>query len=350
VSKGWLHKEGNFSFLDQYYYDPIFRWDQDRAADLFVKNKFPDLPIYNMESNLIQAEYFDPTQILIGGIQPNMLLGMALGAKLTCFADKDADIDGKPLEDFNNIHDLPNPILLLENEIMALFDSQVETIKNGFPDLKPIPPFFWDVSGRATIHGLITTAQKLFGEKIFIMMLENPDFFSKILSWITEVYILLIKHYASLGNINVSSIHIGECSGEMISGEQFINNVLPFINRLGEKFKSVRLHSCGFSDHLIEGFSRVRNISTIDTGSGTSVLKIRSVMGNHFNINLAPPVDLLTGTAGKNQVFSWLEKTMEENANGPLQIVFHIEPDYSMTRCLQIFDYLAKRGITIKRI
>jgi uroporphyrinogen-III decarboxylase len=350
VSKGWLNKEGNFSFLDRYYFDPLFRWNQDRAADLFIKNKFPDLPIYNMESNLVQAEYFDPSQILIGGIQPNMLVGMAVGAKLNCFVDKDPDIDSKPLEDFNNIHNLPNPKFLLESEIMILFNSQLEIIKNEQPDLKPIPPFFWDSSGRATIHGLITTAQKLFGEKIFIMMLENFDFFSEILSWITEVYIIIIKHYASLAKINISSIHIGECSGEMISGEQFINNILPFINRFGEEFKSVRLHSCGFSDHLIEGFSKVRNISTIDTGSGTSISKIRSVMGNTFKINLAPPVEFLTGTAVKNRVFSWLDKTIEENVDGPLQIAYHIEPDYSMTRCLQIFDYLAKKGISIKRI
>jgi len=74
VSKGWLHNEDNFSFQDKYYFDPLFRWNQDRAADLFVANKFPDLPIYNMESNLVQAEYFDSNQILIGGIQPNMLL------------------------------------------------------------------------------------------------------------------------------------------------------------------------------------------------------------------------------------------------------------------------------------
>ncbi len=70
VSKGWLHKEDSFSFQDNYYFDPLFRWNQDRAADLFVANKFPNLPIYNMESNLVQAEYFDSNQILIGGILP----------------------------------------------------------------------------------------------------------------------------------------------------------------------------------------------------------------------------------------------------------------------------------------
>ena len=39
VSKGWLHQEGGFRFPDKYYFDPIFRWNQDRESDLFVSKK-----------------------------------------------------------------------------------------------------------------------------------------------------------------------------------------------------------------------------------------------------------------------------------------------------------------------
>ena len=239
---------------------------------------------------------------------------------------------------------------MLESEIVRLFNSQLETIKSERPDLKPIPPFFWDSSGRATIHGLITTAQKLFGEKVFIMMMDGPEGFSEILSWITEAYIILLKHYSSLANISISSIHVGECSGAMISGDQFSKNIVPFIDRFGEEFKSVRLHSCGYSDHLVEAFSEIKNLSIIDTGSGTSIAKIRSAMGNDFKINVEPPVECLTGAPVKDRVISWLNKTIEENADGPLQIEFHIEPDYSTARCLQVFDYLTKKGIFVKRV
>ena len=349
VSKGWLHKEGNFTFPDTYYFDPLFRWDQDRAADLFVANRFPDLPIYNMESNLVQAECFDSNQILIGGIQPNMLLGMAVGAKLNAFHDKDSDIDSKPFETFASVADLPDPESLLRSEIMRLFDSQLETIKKDRPDLDPIPPFFWDSSGRACIHGLLTTAQKLFGEKIFLMMLDDPKGLSEIMSWITEVYIILIKHYSSLADLSISSIHIGECSGAMIGPEQFSKAVAPSIDTLAEEFNSVRLHSCGHSDHLIEAFSKIRNLATIDTGAGTAIAKIRSAMGNAFEIDIAPPVECLTGAATKDNMTAWLDETIEQNADGPLSILFHIEPDYSLERCLQVFDYLKERGASVSR-
>jgi hypothetical protein len=349
VSKGWLHKEGNFSFPEEYYFDPLFRWERDRAADLFVANRFPDLPIYNMESNLVQAEYFEPNQILIGGIQPNMLLGMAVGAQLTAYYDKDADIDSKPFETFNSVADLPDPKSLLQSETMRLFDSQLEAIKKDRPDLDPIPPFFWDSSGRACIHGPVTTAQKLFGENVFMMILDDPKGFAEIMSWITEVYIILIKHYSSLADLSISSIHIGECSGAMIGPEQFSNAITPSIDKLAEEFNSVRIHSCGHSDHLIEPFSKITNLAIIDTGTGTSVAKIRSAMGNAFEINIAPPVECLTKAANEDSMTAWLDETMEQNARGPLSILFHIEPDYSMERCLQVFEYLKDRGASVSR-
>jgi hypothetical protein len=350
VSKGWLYKEGGFSFPEKYYFDPLYRWEQDRKADRFLESMFPDLPIYNMESNLVQADYFESRQILIGGIQPNMILGAALGAKLICPPDKDADIDGKPLAAMESVEELPPPQTLLKSEIIELFDTQIEQIKKKHPELRPIPPFFWDSSGRATIHGLITTAQKLFGEKVFLMMIENPVGLSEILAWITDIYILSIEHYAALTDMDITSIHIGECSAAMISGQQFEETILEQNNRLAEVCRSVRMHSCGFSDHLLEAFSKIKNLAVIDTGSNTSVAKIREIMGKDFIINIAPPVDVLSGMSSDKRVESWLEQTLRENAGGPLQIEFHIEADYSMEKCLRVFAYLKENNIRVNRI
>ncbi len=338
VSKGWLHKEGGFSFPEKYYFDPYFRWEQDRKADRFLNNLFPDLPIYNMESNLVQAPYFNPHQILIGGIQPNMIIGMSLGAKLICPDDRDADIDEKPCETLKSVNELPSPKDILNREIIKLFDMQIEQIYEDRPDLRPIPPFFWDSSGRATIHGLLTTAQKLFGEKVFLMMFENSQEFKKILKWITDVYILLIEHYAALADILITSVHIGECSAAMVSGTQFSDAVLEQTNRLAKVCQAVRMHSCGFSDHLLESFSKINRLSIIDTGSNTSVAKIRRIFGRDFMINIAPPLEIFNLNTEDNAVEDWLEKTLRDNKEGPLQIEFHIEASYSLEKCLQVFN------------
>ena len=52
--------------------DPYYRMKQDEACYEFVKKAFPDYPVYNMEDNLVQAEYVVPNMLLVGAIQPNM--------------------------------------------------------------------------------------------------------------------------------------------------------------------------------------------------------------------------------------------------------------------------------------
>ena len=98
VSKGWLHDEGGFRFDERYYFDPLYRWEQDRAIDRFLADRFPQHPFHNMESNLVQGEHFSPDQVLVGGIQPNLIVGACLGAEFVFPPDKDSDIAGRPLE------------------------------------------------------------------------------------------------------------------------------------------------------------------------------------------------------------------------------------------------------------
>ena len=345
VSKGWLHDEAGYTFDKEYYFDPLFRWNQDREIDEYIKKRFPDYAIYNMESNLVQAKYFKNEHILVGGIQPNLILGAALGAEFVFFPDKDSDIVDKPLQNIGNINQLPEPASILEMDFIKLLDKQIITIQKERPDLKVIPPFFWDESGRATIHGFITTSYKLYGENIFLKMFDDQEFVKSMHSWIGEVYTILIRHYSEMGNIPVELVHIGECSGSMLSTEQFDDFVVPFASKMGEELAPLRFHSCGFSDHLLESFNNINNIKIIDTGSNTSVAEMRRIFGNELEINIAPPLDILMA-GNSDEVISWLDKILLENNGGLLKIEYHLESSYSLKSCLKIHDELADRGLT----
>jgi hypothetical protein len=340
ASKGWLHNEGGFCFDEQYYLDPIFRQEQDNRANQFLKKHHPEFPVYNFESNLVQADHYSQNQVLVGGIQPNMILGLLNGAILRCFPDKDADIDRIPLKDWDNIEVLPDPGSFLDHEIIKKFDLQILSLQKQFPEHQIIPPFFWDTSGRATIHGPITTALKLFSEKVFLLMGKNPKHVSLILDWITAVYSTLIHHFAEIGNITAKSIHIGECSGTMISGSHFSEYVAESVETLGDLFGKVRLHSCGLSNHLLEAFSEIKQLDIIDTGSNTSLQKIRAVFGNDFEVHYAPPIELLQKNVGKKTIVQWIETTLEENSNGPLKINFHLEAGYDVSNCITLYQTL----------
>ncbi len=348
VSKGWLHDEAGYTFDKQYYFDPLYRWKLDREIDQYLKKRFPDYAIYNMESNLVQAEYFKSEQILVGGIQPNLILGASLGAEFIFFKDKDSDIIDKPLQGIEDINQLPEPASILETDFIKLLDKQIISIQKERPDLKVIPPFFWDESGRATIHGFITTSYKIFGENIFLKMFDDQEFVKIMHSWIGEVYSILIQHYSKLGNIPVKSVHIGECSGSMLSAEQFDEFVLPFASEMGENLAPLRFHSCGFSDHLLESFGKIKNLKIVDTGSNTSIAKMRKIFGNALEINIAPPLEVLMADQDSKEVIGWLNKILTENNGGPLKIEYHLESSYSLESCLKIHDELYNRGLIKK--
>jgi hypothetical protein len=224
-------------------------------------------------------------------------------------------------------------------------ESQMRRIADTRPDLKIIPPFFWDESGRATIHGIITTSLKLTGDNIMTIMMSDPDLAHAIHQWIVDAYVILIRHFAELAKLPVTSVHVGECAGTMVSPEVYEEFVVPYISQLGEKLGAVRLHTCGISDHIMEAISHIHNLNIIDTGSDTSIKKIRDLMGPDFTINVAPPMELMMEDAPLTGITGWLDKTVSENQGGPLQIAYHMEPDYEMQNCLAMHEELEKRNL-----
>lgn len=345
VSKGWLHNNGGFVFNDQYYLDSVFRWEQDQKINSFVRETFPRYAIYNMEANLPQARYVKANHVLVGAIQPNMILATILGAEFSFFEDKDADVKGRPLEFIADKSGLPSLHSALDHPLVKEMESQMRDIADTRPDLKIIPPFFWDESGRATIHGIITTSLKLTGDNIMTIMMSDPELAHAIHQWIVDAYVILISHFAGLAKLPVTSVHVGECAGTMVSPEVYEEFVVPYISQLGEKLGAVRLHTCGISDHIMEAISHIHNLNIIDTGSDTSIKKIRDLMGPDFEINVAPPMELMMEGAPLTGIISWLDKTLSENRGGPLQIAYHMEPDYEMQNCLAMHDELEKRSL-----
>ena len=314
----------------------------------FVSREFPDYPLYNMEANLMQAGHTNENQVLVGGIQPNLILAVALGSEFVVYPDKDSDISGNPLKNIVSGKDLPGMEQILDHPFIQELNAQILQLKSTHPELEIIPPFFWDSSGRATIHGIITTSIKLIGDNAMIMMIMDPDLMHLIHQWITDVYILLINHFTKLADMPVTSVHVGECSGTMISNEQYAEFITPYVSQLGKAFGNIRLHSCGSTDHILDAISQIENLAVIDTGSNTSVAKIREMKGPGFEINLEPPVQLMLKDSPKSEILGWLDQVLDENKGGPIKFAFHLESGYAIENCLAIYDELKERNLICK--
>ena len=342
VSKGWLYEHGGFEFNEKYYMDPIHRWNQDMEMNNFLKKDFGSYPFYNMEANLMQADHTNDKQALISGIQPNLLLAKILGADFVYYPDKDMDISENPLSGISNEDELPEVSEILQHPFINELDARIEEIRQSNPTFEIIPPFFWDNSGRATIHGIITSSFKLIGDQAMMMIIMDPDLLLTIHQWIADVYILLVDHFTKKANFSVTSIHVGECSGSMISNDQYLKFITPFVSQFGGRYGDVRLHTCGHSDHILEAISNIAHLKIIDTGSDTSIARIREMHGLDFEINIEPPLKLMLQNTSEKDLINWLKKTLKENQGGPLKIALHLDVGYSKENCLKIYDELLK--------
>jgi len=339
ISKAWMAEALGVMFDREYYFNPDIRYIVDSLCNEYVLEHLGDMRLFYSESNLGQIDYWNDKQIQIGGIQPNMILGMLLGAEFIPQDDKDADITPGPLAGIDP-GDLPKPESLLEHQLINLFDEQIHQLQsNSDKRLCPIPPFFWDLSGRAAIHGTMTSAQKFLGETIFLDMMTKPQRCMEIMHWIGNAYIVLCRHFSESANLPITEVHVGECSSCMVSPELIEQFVVPITSQIGEKLGPIRLHSCGPSTNHLQAFSNIINLKSIDLGGDTSLKKARQVFGNQMLISISPlPNDMSAETT--EPILKWAKNITEDNNGGNLEFIYHIEPGYNIDTIYALNDFV----------
>ena len=344
LSKAWMHQVLGIAFDRDYYFDPVWRHAIDCECNEYAAQEFPGMGLFYSESNLGRLAYWDKGQAQIGGIQPNMILGMLLGADFLPVDDRDADITPRCLAG-KDLDEPPTPEALLHHDLVRLFDDQIAQVQ-GEGRFRSIPPFFWDASGRATVHGVLTTAQKLYGESIFLDLMTEPRKCVRIMNWIADTYIALCRHFAQKAGLSITDVHVGECSACMVSPALMGEFVVPVTSRIAEALGPVRFHSCGSSTHLLEAVAGIDHLQSMDFGGETSIRKARELFGWEMWISIAPlPRDMSAESPGP--ILDWAGRIIEENAGGNLAFVYHLEPAYNVETMRALTEFVG--GLTDHR-
>ncbi len=338
LSKGWMHQALGVEFDRAYYFDPARRHAIDGLCNEYAVREFPDMGLFYSESNLGRMAWWDHGQVQIGGIQPNLILGMLLGADFIPAADRDADITPRCLAGIS-AEELPTPEALLHHDLVQLFDDQIAQIQGQGNGLRPVPPFFWDASGRATIHGVLTSAQKFCGETIFLELLTEPARCLRLMDWIAEAYVTLCRHFARVADLPITDVHVGECSCGMVSPALVGATVVPATSGIARALGPVRFHSCGPSTHLLETLAGIDRLHSLDLGGETSIRKAREVFGPDMSMSIAPlPHDMCDESP--EPILAWARRILEENAGGELLYIYHLEPSYNVEALHALTDFV----------
>ena len=339
LSKGWMAKALGVTFDRDYYFDPQRRHTIDCQCNDYAAEHFPGMRLFYSESNLGQIDYWNQSQIQIGGIQPNLILGMLLGADFIPQDNCDADISPGCLIG-RDLSTLPAPESLLDSDLIKLFDKQIRQVQNESQgQLRPTPPFFWDASGRATIHGLMTTAQKFLGEGIFMDMIAEPQRCMHIMGWIGDAFTILCRHFSQVADLPITGVHVGECSSCMVSPELIEQFVVPMTSKIGKELGPVRLHSCGPSTNHLQAFSMIENLHSLDLGGDTSIRKVRELFGKDMLLSVSPlPKDMSVEKV--DSILEWAKRIIDENDGGPLEFIYHLEADYNIDTIHALTDFV----------
>jgi uroporphyrinogen-III decarboxylase len=181
------------------------------------------------------------------------------------------------------------------------------------------------------------------GQRIYMEFMDDRELVHEFLDWIADAYITLARLFADRAGMEITSVHIGECSACMVGEQQFRQFTLAPCQKLIDELGRGRIHSCGQSDHLLTVFADLDNMTAVNTGSNTSVAKMRQVFGPGFPLEIAPSAQMLS-LSKPDDVRRWVHQTLEENRDGPLMFVYHLDLGYPLENVLAIHDTLIERG------
>jgi uroporphyrinogen-III decarboxylase len=170
-------------------------------------------------------------------------------------------------------------------------------------------------------------------------LLTEPDKSRRLLNWIADAYLVLCRHFAEAADLAITDVHVGECSCCIVSPTVVEEFIAPATSRISEVLGPVRFHSCGTSTHLLQAFTRIDRLHSLDLGSETSMRQARAIYGPQMPVTIAPsPQDM--SAESTQPILDWAQRVLDENGDGDLGFVFHLEPSYNVDTIRALVDFV----------
>ncbi|MEN6315014.1 MAG: hypothetical protein ABFD25_12295 [Clostridiaceae bacterium] len=279
----WWCKNAGVSFNRRFFDDPGYRLEADihmrkclyeRFGEFGLGEKEPK-PRPILDSDLVAGEY---------------LQSMMLGCEIQ-FSDRN----------------LPEVICanLDESRIGEIAEKEL-TEYRGWKEIAvqmdDLEEKYGYVESHVDLHGVQNLALDLRGMELFIDYYDQPQIAQKLLGS-CAVLIRRVGEYLSrrsrtlsagvtsiMKQIDPSIFVTSNCTVEMVSNEVYETHLLQWDNYLASGFKRFGLHHCGKTmEHLIQGYSKVRNVCFLEVGAFSDIKQVRSAFPDTFlNLRYSP--------------------------------------------------------------
>jgi len=149
------------------------------------------------------------------------------------------------------------------------------------------------VKGFINWQGVLNTAFRLRGLRIFTDMVEEPDrakhFFACIHATMQEGAERLYKRQLETG-FGVDFFTVSNCVVNMISPEHYGEFVLPWDRKLAERFGRIGVHNCAWNANpYLASYSSLPNVAYIDMGMESDLERAKELFPETRRALMIPP-------------------------------------------------------------
>jgi hypothetical protein len=260
---------------ERYHKDPLYRIEQERKIAIGYHKLFGEFGMGDQ----------NPKPCLGVTIQALDFMNAALGGKMEYHRDENVWTPDKPLSHIQNMADLKRLQDIDWNNHPLFLDlfRQVDEMKRAYPDL-PVSHVqgVWADGEKGqstflTMHTPYTTAFRLMGEEIMVIMMSDEELASGIFDYLMRQYNSQWKIICDRMGWRGTKIHLGDCAATMLSPDLYEKFSLPLYQRIIADYEGVVIHSCGPSSHLLELFARIPKVRQLQLGDGTDLKKARAL-------------------------------------------------------------------------
>jgi hypothetical protein len=256
----FYHRHLGITYGEAYYFDPRYRAEVDGAENRFLHEILGRFGVGSRDPQ--------PSATLF--IQPIDMVKLTQGAQLRCPADATLETWGHPWSELT-----PGQIEGIDAQAAArhpVIDALIRQYHELHDFYGERADVFGIKAGAMTIHAPYTTAHQLCGESLFYLLMDDPDGAQRVFAKVWDIYrAIFARLVRELGAAPPRRLHLGDCSASLLSAEVYGSAVLPVNRALASEFPDSGYHSCGASSHLLQAFSGIPRLTTIELGAGTDM-------------------------------------------------------------------------------
>ena len=273
----WFHQRCGVGFSERWHTDPIHRHETLARMKVELHRAFPTVTYWDTRRT-------DDTWT-ISGVYGAYFMAQVFGCQLQHAPDRWPTVVSKPalsLEELANLE----PDDLLNPPIVADLFRQMDIIEREAGK----------IHGYLNWQGVLNNAFNIYGQALFVDMVDKPELARKFFALICDVMIALarrVQERQRQSGFYINQLDVSNCVINMISPRAYKEFVFPYDKKIAESFERFGVHTCNWNVMpYAQMLSELPKMGYLDIGIMSDLRKVRALFPDTRRAVMYSPVKL----------------------------------------------------------